>query len=237
MQWDGLSTALFLRGQNLGIRGLGTGGWVVPIPVGCQEFGGASAYQTWRSHCGYAEACLRPDRISGVDAKQCHGVRASATARSGLRRRPPSADNGVRMIWKLRGTRPPTRGGIPACPTFWSGNHLHTSRARPLTGARSRPAEKSDDHVFITYRSPQDFSLKVPASWTRTETPSNVVFEDQHHGIEVSIVDVTATALAGRGRPVRFATSPRAVPIRCVGVRSCPRDARSKSGSHQSGAV
>lgn len=126
------------------------------------------------------------------------------------------------MIWKLRGTRPPTRGGIPACPTFWSGNHLHTSRARPLTGARSRPAEESDDHVFITYRSPQDFSLKVPASWTRTETPSNVVFEDQHHRIEVSIVDVTATALAGRGRPVRFATSPRAVAIRCVGVAKLP---------------
>jgi hypothetical protein len=90
--------------------------------------------------------------MSGVDAKQCHGIRASGTARPGLRRRPPSADKGVRMIWKLRGTRPPTRGGVPACPTFWSGNHLHSSRARPLTGARSRPGEESDDHVFITRR-------------------------------------------------------------------------------------
>jgi hypothetical protein len=157
----------------LGILGLGTGGWVVPIPVGCQEFGGASACQTRRSHRGYAEAYLRPDRISGVDAKQCHGIRASGSARSGLRRRPPSADKGVRMIWKLRETRPPTRGGVPACPTFWSGNHLHSSRARPLTGARNRAGEESDDNVFITYRSPQDFSLRAKAI-LRSAVPSGI---------------------------------------------------------------
>jgi hypothetical protein len=76
----------------LGILGLGTGGWVVPIPVGCQEFGGASNYQTWRSHRGYAEAYLRPDRISRVDAKQCHRIRAS-----GLQDR-AFADDPLRLI-------------------------------------------------------------------------------------------------------------------------------------------
>jgi hypothetical protein len=54
------------------------------------------------------------------------------------------------------------------------------------------------------------------------ETPSSVVFEDKHHRLEVSIVDVTATPIAAKARATRFVKRPRAVAIRCVREAKLP---------------
>jgi hypothetical protein len=71
------------------------------------------------------------------------------------------------MIWKLRGSRPPAHGGVPTLPDLRVAHRLRRGRARPLAGARTHAGDEADDHLFITYRSPQGFLLKVPASWTR----------------------------------------------------------------------
>ena len=71
------------------------------------------------------------------------------------------------MLWKIKGSRHLACGGAPTLPDFRVHHRLHPGRVRPLTGARSRAGNKWGDQVFITYRSSQGFSLKVPESWTR----------------------------------------------------------------------
>ena len=62
----------------------------------------------------------------------------------------------------------------------------------------------------------------MPVSWTRTKTPSSVVFKDTHRRIEVSIVDVTASSTRSRARADRFADSSGVVEIHSVREAKLP---------------
>jgi hypothetical protein len=126
------------------------------------------------------------------------------------------------MLWKLKGSRRLARGGAPTSPDLCVYHRLCPGRLRPLTGAGSRAGNEWDDQVFVTYRSSQGFSLKVPESWTRTETASSVVFEDKHRRIEVSIVNPRASPSAATARAARFATKHRAVVIHSVRETKLP---------------
>lgn len=125
------------------------------------------------------------------------------------------------MLRKLRRSRHPTRGGAPTLPGL-RVDRLRPGRARPLNGARSHAGEESDGQVFVTYRSPQGFSIKVPVSWTRTETASSVVFGDKQRRIEVSIINVTAAPIAARVQVARFPKRRCAIAIHCVREAKLP---------------
>ncbi len=49
------------------------------------------------------------------------------------------------------------------------------------------PGDIPDDQVFITYKSPQGFSMKVPEGWSRSDTANGVVFADKYGRIELAV--------------------------------------------------
>jgi len=126
------------------------------------------------------------------------------------------------MLRRLRGSRHLARGGVPTLPDLRVDRRLRPGWARPFAGVRSRVGKEADDQGFVTYRSPQGFSLKVPVSWTRTETPSSVVFEDEYRRIEVSIIDPRASPIAARAQAARSLKRRGAVAIHCVREAKLP---------------
>ncbi|WP_051710505.1 hypothetical protein [Andreprevotia chitinilytica] len=87
---------------------------------------------------------------------------------------------------------------------------------------QAAPAEKNppgdipDSQVFVTYKSPLGFSLKVPEGWARTDRPDGVGFADKFNLIDLAVspaasaptvASVTANeaaALAKTGRAVKI---------------------------------
>ena len=126
------------------------------------------------------------------------------------------------MLRKLRRSRSPAGSGAPTFPDLRVGHRPGRARARPPRRARSRAGEELKGQVFVAYRSPQGFSLKVPVSWARTTTPSSVVFADTHRRIEVSIVDVTASSTRLRAWADRSADSSGVVAIHSVREAKLP---------------
>ena len=53
------------------------------------------------------------------------------------------------------------------------------------------PGDIPDDQVFITYRSPEGFSLQVPEGWSRSNGPGGVTFADKYGRIVISATKVT----------------------------------------------
>jgi hypothetical protein len=82
----------------------------------------------------------------------------------------------------------PTTVALSAMPVL--------AQERPLAPEKSPPGDIPDDQVFITYRSPRGFSLKVPEGWARREGPAGVSFEDKYGRIEVALLpaDTAPTA-------------------------------------------
>ncbi len=48
------------------------------------------------------------------------------------------------------------------------------------------PGDIPDDQVFITYKSPKGFSMKVPEGWARSDTADGVAFADKYGRIDLS---------------------------------------------------
>jgi hypothetical protein len=75
--------------------------------------------------------------------------------------------------------------GLPTTVTLSAMPLL--AQERPLAPEKNPPGDIPDDQVFITYRSPLGFSLKVPEGWARRENPAGVSFEDKYGRIEVTV--------------------------------------------------
>ena len=52
---------------------------------------------------------------------------------------------------------------------------------------KNPPGDIPDDQVFITYSSPEGFSLKVPEGWSRTDLPHGARFSDKYNTIQVTV--------------------------------------------------
>lgn len=93
------------------------------------------------------------------------------------------------------------------------------SQERAVASEKNPPGDIPDDQVFITYRSPQGFSLKVPEGWARKESSSGVVFEDKYGTIEAMVsqrsVAPTVAGVKASEAP-ELAKTGRAVTIRSV---------------------
>ncbi|TWC39565.1 hypothetical protein FBY03_104115 [Pseudomonas sp. SJZ079] len=78
---------------------------------------------------------------------------------------------------------------------------------RPAMPEKNPPGDIPDSQVFVTYRSPLGFSLKVPEGWARTDRSDGASFSDKYNRIDVS---VTA---ASRAPTVTSATDSEAVDL------------------------
>ncbi|EUC15584.1 hypothetical protein PMI06_005486 [Burkholderia sp. BT03] len=52
---------------------------------------------------------------------------------------------------------------------------------------KNQPGDILDNQVFVTYRSPLEFSLKVPEGWARRETLQSVEFANRYNRISVTV--------------------------------------------------
>ena len=88
----------------------------------------------------------------------------------------------------------------------------------PIAAEKNPPGDIPDSQVFIDYKSPAGFSIKVPEGWSRTDKPDGAVFADKYDSIEVTIASAAsaptlasveandAKALQSSGRAVKIAS-------------------------------
>ncbi len=69
---------------------------------------------------------------------------------------------------------------------------------RPVANERNPPGDIPDSQVFITYKSPLGFMIKVPEGWSRTDRKAGVQFADKY-----GVIDI---AIEARSEPVTVAT-------------------------------
>jgi hypothetical protein len=58
---------------------------------------------------------------------------------------------------------------------------------KPIAPEKNPPGDIPDDQVFVEYRSPLGFSIKVPEGWARREAAGGVTFNDKYNAVEVTV--------------------------------------------------
>ncbi len=61
---------------------------------------------------------------------------------------------------------------------------------------KNPPGDIPDDQIFVTYTSPQGFTIKVPEGWSRTDRPDGVSFADKYGRIDVAVSTAPAPTVA-----------------------------------------
>jgi hypothetical protein len=87
------------------------------------------------------------------------------------------------------------------------------------------PGDIPDTQVFVPYRSPLGFSLKVPEGWARRETAAGVRFSNAYDGLAVTVTATAAPPSAASVRneqAVALAQSPQAVRIAHIDTLHLP---------------
>lgn len=78
---------------------------------------------------------------------------------------------------------------------------------RPAVSEKNPPGDIPDSQVFVSYRSPLGFSLKVPEGWARMDRSDGASFSDKYNRIDISVT-------AASGAPtVTSATNSEAVDL------------------------
>jgi len=62
-----------------------------------------------------------------------------------------------------------------------------SSSEKPAAPEKSPPGDIPDSQVFIDYRSPLGFKIKVPEGWARRESSDGVTFNDKYNTIALVI--------------------------------------------------
>lgn len=91
-----------------------------------------------------------------------------------------------------------------------------SAQEKPVLREKNPPGDIPDNQVFITYKSPLGFSMRVPEGWSRKDDTNGVSFADKYGRIEVTVsetatppTDATvqtreAAALEKNGRAVKI---------------------------------
>jgi len=58
-----------------------------------------------------------------------------------------------------------------------------SSAEKPVAPEKNPPGDIPDNQVFIEYRSPLGFKIKVPEGWARRESSDGVTFDDKYNTI------------------------------------------------------
>ena len=62
----------------------------------------------------------------------------------------------------------------------------------PVAAEKNPPGDIPDTQIFVTFKSPAGFSIKVPEGWSRTDTPGGAVFADKYDVVDVSVAPGSA---------------------------------------------
>src|SRR5689334_4532782 len=115
-----------------------------------------------------------------------------------------------------------------ATPPAEAGNVPAPPQEPPAAAEKNPPGDIPDSQVFVEYRSPLGFRLKVPEGWARTDRSDGARFIDKYDGVDISVADATAAptaASAAQNEVVRLSQTGRAVKITSV------KDVTTPSGS------
>ena len=63
---------------------------------------------------------------------------------------------------------------------------------QPVAPEKNPPGDIPDLQVFVTYQSPEGFSLKVPEGWGRTDLTHGASFVDKLDGVVVTVSDTAS---------------------------------------------
>ena len=118
--------------------------------------------------------------------------------------------------WKYRAVIASLAFGIGAFAAL-AGPAL--ARETAVAPEKNPPGDIPDSQVFVEYRSPAGFSLKVPEGWARAERPDGVRFSDKYNLIELTVSkaqQAPSAASAKAGAAAELRPAGRAVEIRSV---------------------
>jgi hypothetical protein len=68
-----------------------------------------------------------------------------------------------------------------------SANGPPPTSEKPLTPEKNPPGDIPDNQVFIEYRSPLGFTIKVPEGWARRQTSDGATFSDKYNTIALVV--------------------------------------------------
>jgi hypothetical protein len=86
-----------------------------------------------------------------------------------------------------------TLGGEPTMSAAIAQEKLVAPEKNP-------PGDIPDDQVFIDYKAPAGFTVKVPEGWSRVEIPNGTRFFDKYDQIEMTAGTAAAAPKAGNAR-------------------------------------
>lgn len=93
----------------------------------------------------------------------------------------------------------------------------------PLPPEPHPPGDIPDTQVFVDYRSPLGFSIKVPEGWSRRVAPDGVTFTSTYDGLAVQLgraANAPSVASVKRDQAAKLEKSPAAVRVtKIVAVR------------------
>jgi len=102
---------------------------------------------------------------------------------------------------------------------------LASAAEAPVAAEKNPPGDIPDSQVFISYRSPLGFTLKVPEGWARKERADGVSFADKYGNVDVSVATSTAAPTAASvkaGEALALEQSGHAVKIDAIKSDSLP---------------
>ena len=68
---------------------------------------------------------------------------------------------------------------------------------KPVAAEHNPPGDIPDTQVFVVYKSPLGFSIKVPEGWSRADEAKSVRFSDKYNMIETGLSPVASAPTAG----------------------------------------
>lgn len=108
------------------------------------------------------------------------------------------------------------------------GPHIMTTAMAEdtvIAPEKNPPGDIPDSQVFIEYRSPLGFTIKVPEGWARRETKSGVTFSDKYNTVRTTIeehVEPLTIAVVKNELTAQLEMSGKAVRISGVTLTSVP---------------
>jgi len=105
-------------------------------------------------------------------------------------------------------------GVISAAAT--TGIQHAQAQEEPVPAEHNPPGDIPDDQVFIVYKSPLGFSLKVPEGWGRIDRSDGAAFADKYDTIDIAVTSAQSPPTiesVARGETAELERTGRAVKI------------------------
>src|SRR5690348_11449932 len=83
-----------------------------------------------------------------------------------------------------------------AAPSADAGNAPAPPQEPPAAAEKNPPGDIPDSQVFVEYRSPLGFRLKVPEGWARTDRSDGARFVDKYDSVDISVAGARAVPTA-----------------------------------------